>query len=174
MWSKNLLFFSLMLPAVSAVATPQPVIENRANAINGEFTMNFSGRIFRPACQFNQGQPIDVDFETVGIKRIDGVRYAKTTVIKMSCVAGEGQQLKLQLQGMPYGGQTGILKTDTNNLGISLKEAISGQPIVLNVFFNVMEKTEFVFIATPVREDNNQDLVAGHFSATATLVSSYF
>lgn len=174
MWRKTLLLVNLFFPGLDVMASPLPTMENRVQVVNGGFTMNFSGRIFRPACQFNQGQPIDVDFEKVGIKKVDGIRYAKTVAIKMKCIGGEGKQLKLQLQGIPYGNQPGVLKTDTHNLGISLRDAVSGQPIVLNVFFKATGNTEFSFIAVPMRNDSNQPLTTGYFSATATLVSSYF
>jgi type 1 fimbria pilin len=135
--------------------------------------MNFKGRIFEPACEFNGGKTIDVNFGKVGIKKVDGVKYSQLTVVNLNCKASLGKKLRLQLQGEVIGGVGNILTTNIANLGIAIQDA-NGGPIVLNRFFDAVDQTTFSFIAVPVKKDTAIPLGTGQFNAVATLVSSYF
>ena len=139
----------------------------------GGTAMNFKGRIFEPACEFNGGKTIDVNFDKVGINKVDGVRYAKITAVALNCKQGVGKKLRLELQGETLGGKGNVLTTNVNNLGIAIQN-INGEPIVLNKFFDALDQKTFSFIAVPVKKDTAIPLVAGPFNAVATLVSSYF
>lgn len=139
----------------------------------GGTPMNFKGRIFEPACEFNGGKTIDVNFDKVGIKKVDGVKYAQITAVVLNCKQGAAKKLRLQLQGEALGGMGNILTTNVNNLGIAIQN-INGEPIILNKFFDAQDQKTFSFIAVPVKKDAAIPLVAGPFNAVATLVSSYF
>jgi type 1 fimbria pilin len=140
---------------------------------DGGTAMNFKGRIFEPACEFNGGKTIDVNFGRVGIKKVDGVKYSQLTVVNLNCRESLGKKLRLQLQGEAIGGVGNILTTNMANLGIALQDA-NGRPIVLNHFFDAPDQKTFSFIAVPVKKDAAIPLGTGQFHTVATLVSSYF
>ncbi|CAM4278278.1 fimbrial protein [Serratia silvae] len=140
---------------------------------DGGTAMNFKGRIFEPACKFNGGKAIDVNFGKVGIKKVDGVKYSQFTVVDLNCKESPGKKLRLQLQGEAIGGVGNILTTNIANLGIALQDA-NGRPIALNHFFDAVDQKTFIFIAVPVKRDTTIPLGTGQFNAVATLVSSYF
>lgn len=140
---------------------------------DGGTAMNFKGRIFEPACEFNGGKTIDVDFGKVGNKKVDGVKYSQLTVVNLNCKESVGKKLQLRLQGEAAGGVGNILTTNIANLGIAIQDA-NGGPIVLNRFFDAVDQKTFSFIAVPVKKDTAIPLGTGQFSAVATLVSSYF
>ncbi|WP_447888360.1 fimbrial protein [Serratia fonticola] len=140
---------------------------------DGGMVMNFKGRIFEPACEFNGGKTIDVNFDRVGIKKVDGVKYAQVTAVSLNCKQGGDKKLRLQLQGETLGGMGNVLTTNVSNLGIAIQD-IHGEPITLNRFFDAPDPIMFSFIAVPVKKDAAMPLEAGPFNAIATLVSSYF
>jgi type 1 fimbria pilin len=140
---------------------------------DGGTAMNFKGRIFEPACEFNGGKTIDVNFGKVGIKKVDGVKYSQFTVVNLNCKESLGKKLRLQLQGEATVGGGNILTTNIANLGIAIQDA-NGGPIFLNRFFDAVDQKTFSFIAVPVKKDTAIPLGTGQFNAVATLVSSYF
>lgn len=154
------------LPLFLALCMPQAQAE-------GGTIMNFKGRIFEPACEFNGGQTIDVNFDKVGIKKVNGVKYAKITAVTLNCKESLGKKLRLQLQGEATGGEGNILTTNIKNLGVAIQDA-NGRSIVLNRFFDVTDQKMFIFIAVPIKMDEAVPLETGQFHAVATLVSSYF
>ncbi|WP_337039480.1 fimbrial protein [Serratia marcescens] len=135
--------------------------------------MNFKGFLFEPTCKFNGGKTIDIDFDRVGIKRVDGVKYARTTTVSLSCRPSEGKKLMLQIQGNVVSGTSNVLDTNVPNLGIAFRDS-QGTSLALNRFFNVQSDTAFSLISVPVKKDVGLPLEVGEFSAVATLVSSYF
>ncbi len=139
----------------------------------GGTEMNFKGRIFEPACEFNGGKTIDVDFGKVGIKKVDGVKYAQVTAVTLNCKESVGKKLRLQLQGEAIGGLGNILTTNVDNLGVAIQDT-NGRPLVLNRFFDAVNLKTFSFIAVPIKKDAAIPLGTGQFNAVATLVSSYF
>lgn len=135
--------------------------------------MKFHGRIFEPGCEFNSGNIIDIDFDKVGIKKVDGTKYEKKITVTMYCKKSIGKNLMLQLQASSINGKENVVPTDAANLGIEFKNA-NGTPIKLNQFFSTTNDTSFSFSVVPVKIDLSQPLDAGQFTATATLVSAYF
>lgn len=135
--------------------------------------INFTGRLFEPGCEFNGGKRIDINFGKVGIKKVDGVKYTQTHVISMNCKRSIGKKLVIQLQGDTLPGKNSIVPTSAPNLGISFKDG-SGNPLQFNKFFDAKNDTTFTLVVTPVKKDVTQPLEAGHFTAVATLVSTYF
>ncbi|HIE0647013.1 TPA: fimbrial protein [Serratia marcescens] len=135
--------------------------------------MNFKGFLFEPACEFNGGKTIDIDFGKVGIFKVDGVKYARTTTVGLNCRPSEGKKLMLQIQGDVVNGTNNVLATNAPNLGIAFRDS-QGAPLAFNRFFDAHSDTTFSFISVPVKKDAGQPLDTGEFSAVATLVSSYF
>jgi len=135
--------------------------------------INFKGSLFEPACEFNSGKVIDINFDKVGVKKIDGIRYARTVTVNLTCRSSLGKKLMLQIQGDSVNGSVNVLKTNVSNLGISFRDN-KGEPLILNRFFDSHSETAFTFIVVPVKMDAGISLPTGEFSAVATLVSSYF
>lgn len=158
--------------ALIAVALPLALAALPLHADVGT-KINFKGNLFQPACELNGGKTIDIDFGKVGIKKVDGVKYAQTTTVNLNCRASEGKKLMLQIQGNTLSGRGDVVTTDTGNLGIAFQDG-KGAPLFLNRFFEIQNDTAFSFIVVPIKKDLGQPLGTGQFSAIATLVSSYF
>nr|WP_272579284.1 fimbrial protein [Providencia sp. PROV265] len=135
--------------------------------------MQFKGRLFEPGCEFNNNVDMDIDFGMIGIKKVDGKKYAKKINIPMKCKGSLNKNLYIQIQGNVVSGHNNVISTSKENLGIIFSDNI-GNPIILNKFFEAKSDSIYEFTITPIMLDMTKPLDIGYFSATATLVSTYF
>lgn len=140
---------------------------------SGGTKVEFSGRVFAPPpCKINGDQTIDIAFGTVGIKRVDGSRYAVTKTLAITCDPNTLAPVQLQVQGVKLTGAN-VLRTSIGNLGVALYNAELGEAIPLNQYFDVDRTTSFQLQAIPVKDDDAKPLAEGNFTANATIVSRY-
>ncbi|MBC8655148.1 hypothetical protein GQR86_22250, partial [Providencia vermicola] len=83
------------------------------------------------------------------------------------------KNLYIQIQGNAVSGNNNVISTSKENLGIIFNDNI-GNPITLNKFLAAKSDSIYEFTITPIMLDMTKPLDVGYFSATATLVSTYF
>ncbi|HCN43470.1 fimbrial protein [Proteus vulgaris] len=135
--------------------------------------IHFKGRLFEPGCEFNNNVDMDIDFGMIGIKKVNGKEYTKKISIPMKCKGSLDKSLYIQIQGNTVGGYNNVISTSKENLGIIFNDNI-GNPIILNNFLKAKDDKLYEFIVTPIMLDMTKQLDVGYFSATATLISTYF
>lgn len=166
--SKNMLRFFFVIFSLFFYSSSTSAVE-----FDFGTKINFSGRVFEPGCQFNNGKDIDIDFKKIGIKNIDGVNYTKTINVDIVCKKSIGKKLYFQIQGDIFLDKKDTVITNKDNLGISFKD-LSGNPINLNTFYEATEESKYGFMVVPVKGNPLESLIPGNFTAVATLVSTYF
>lgn len=132
------------------------------------------GKVVSVPCVINGQQALDFDFGRVGIKRVDGVRYAVTQDVPVKCDKDLSAQLLLKVRGTALNGtQTHVLKTDVTNLGIALFDERQNKELPLNTDIKISNSETFRIKAIPVKEDPNKVLEAKFFTVTATVIAYY-
>ncbi|BEM30917.1 pilus protein [Serratia marcescens] len=137
--------------------------------------MSFKGMLREDVpCEINDGQPINVNFETVGINKIDGERYKKSFSVRVRCPAGFDVAYKIYYIGQPSDFDTAALATNIKGVGIKAQWQNKGVFTDLDVgsaIDGLADLALHVQVA-PVRK-NNIDLVPGAFNANASFRLEY-
>lgn len=132
------------------------------------------GKVFSVPCKVNGQQALDFDFQRVGIRRIDGARYAVTQKFPVECDKDLNARLLLKVSGVEINGTLNhVLKTDVNNLGIALFDGVKNKELPLNTEVEVDTSRTFTIRAVPVKEDTSKTLDAKPFRVTATVIAYY-
>lgn len=124
-----------------------------------------------PPCKVNDNNKIEIDFEKVGVNRIDGINYKKKIDYQVSCEdPGEMRQLAMKVSGAAASFDAKLLKTTSTGLAIKFENE-SGQ-ISLNTPVN------FIYGQTPelyavLVKDSTVKLTSGDFTSSATLKIDY-
>ncbi|CAM4142489.1 fimbrial protein [Serratia nematodiphila] len=137
--------------------------------------MSFKGTLREDVpCELNDGQPINVDFETVGVNKIDGERYKKSFSVKVSCPAEFDVAYKIYYVGQPSSFDTAALATNVKGLGIKAQWQKNGAFVDLGVggAINGLADMDLNFQVVPVRKVNTE-LVPGAFNASASFLLKY-
>lgn len=142
-------------------------VDGRAYATD----IQFHGTILIVECSINgNAKPQTVDFgSAVGIKRIDGKRYAQSVPFSVSCknyAGGSMPALTLTLEGTATSFNDAAVATDVSGLGIELQSNGVAQPLNKPVTIDVGNIP--VLTAVPVA-DPSVNLSAQKFSATLKL-----
>lgn len=132
------------------------------------------GKVISIPCVVNGQKSLDFDFGRVGIKRVDGIRYAVTKDIPVKCDKDISAKLLLKVNGTSMNSiQDNVLKTDVDNLGIALFDERKNTKLPLNTEIEIEKSQTFKLKAVPVKEDTNKVLEAKFFTVTATVIAYY-
>lgn len=139
-----------------------------------DVTLKITGRLLEPApCTITgtgEKGAISVDFNEVKINKIDGNNYRRQINYQLSCIANRENSLMLHIVGAPAAFGSGFLKTDVDDLAISITHDNSPYPI--NTFLNFSWPIYPVLYATPVMR-SGASLKGKPFSASAVMQVYY-
>lgn len=137
--------------------------------------MSFKGTLREDVpCKINDEQPININFETIGVNKIDGERYKKSFSIKVSCPAGFDVPYKIYYVGQQSSFDALALKTNIQGLGIKAQWQRNGvfEDLRVGGAVNGQADSTLHLQAVPVR-DKSADLVPGGFFANASFRLEY-
>ncbi|WP_235432617.1 fimbrial protein [Pragia fontium] len=134
--------------------------------------MSFHGILVEPPpCKINDGAMVDVNFERVGVNKVDGVNYLKTLDYNITCEPGvTGLDMTLLLSGQKTSYDDAAVQTDLADLGIRVLQ--NGQPFTLDTPIKIDPQSPPTLTAVPVKTPG-ATLTENAFSASATLLASY-
>lgn len=141
--------------------------------------VNFHGTLIdNPPCDITgENDPIYVDFDEVGITKIDGVNYMQDFTLTVTCGADLGNNVALY---MGYNGMNAPFDDDavqSSLAGLGIRLYYQGDVVAPNdddisvVMSSGMSKT-ILLSAVPVK-DASTDLLEGSFTATGTVEIRY-
>lgn len=134
------------------------------------------GRVISVPCYINSKTALDFDFQRIGIKRVDGIRYAVTQNVPVTCDKDVAAKVFLKVRSTQTSAtRNNVLKTDVENLGIALYGGVqdTNSELPLNTEVEIDTTQMFQIKAIPVKEDAGKPLEAKPFSVTATVVAYY-
>jgi len=137
--------------------------------------MSFKGTLREDVpCEINGGQPVNINFETVGVNKIDGERYKKTFSVRVTCPGGFDIPYKIYYLGQSSDFDTLALATNVKGLGIKAQWQNNGVFTELSVggAINGQADLDLHFQVVPVRQ-KNVELVPGAFNANALFRLEY-
>lgn len=134
--------------------------------------LTFDGTLNEPApCTINSGGIIEVDFEEVGVNKVDGINYRKPVGYTITCSAGTlPWEMVLTVIGTVTSFEASAVQSNVADLGIQLFQ--NGVPFKLNTPLPITPSTPPVLEAVPIKRPGTS-LVPGGFSAAATLLAEY-
>lgn len=135
--------------------------------------VNFRGQLVESIpCEVNSGGLIEVDFDNVIIRGIDGEQYRQPVPYRVSCLGlgGISPNVRLSVQGTAVGFDNAAVVTDKNGLGIRIEQ--NGTPMRLNQPIPVNLTAPPTLTVVPVANPASPP-VAGTFVARATIVADY-
>ncbi|WPN65644.1 fimbrial protein [Pseudomonas sp. P9_35] len=140
-----------------------------ADAAPATTTINVTVTVIAPTCVINDGRVIEVDFgNNVMTTRVDGSNYMKTVNYTLNCDSGQGNAMKMQIQGAAA--DKNLLSTNKSGLAIAFLK--NGEPVPMNTWFNFSRLNKPILQAVPVKS-GSQVLTGGEFSAAATMMVDY-
>ncbi|MGG4661832.1 fimbrial protein [Providencia vermicola] len=155
-----------------------------ASPVFAEGEMSFKGTLIAPPpCRVDDSQAIEVNFgDRLGVRKIDGVAYAKPLEYQLDCqdTSTHGWTLILSLAGQAsaFDGDVfrttslGADKSNEANLGIRIYQ-MDGTVFKPNSQIELRDaQTPPKLMAVPVKKANSV-LVEGDFEATVTLQAHY-
>ncbi|MEY0304743.1 fimbrial protein [Providencia manganoxydans] len=142
--------------------------------------VNFTGNLIgNPPCDITgDNDPIVVDFDEVGITKIDGINYMQNFSLKVTCGDDLGSHVRLYLG---YTGMDARLFDNnavlTNRDGLAIRLYYQGQVIApddanIPIVMSSGGSAVIPLSAVPVR-DPTVDLLEGDFRATGTVEIRY-
>lgn len=150
----------------------QALLSGTAHAESLNATLH--GRIVSVPCYINNKSALDFDFNKIGIKRVDGIRYAVSQDVPIKCDKDVAAKIFLKVRSADTSSTAkNVLNTNVSNLGIALYDELKNADLQLNTEIE-MDKTQvFRIKAVPVMIDINKPLEAKTFTVTATVVAYY-
>lgn len=140
----------------------------------GSTKAHLHGKVISVPCYINNKTALDFDFQRMGIKRIDGIRYAVSLDIPIQCDKDINARLFLKIRSQAVSAtQTHVMKTDVDNLNIALFDEHQNKELPLNSEIEIDKTQTFRIKAVPVKEDPNKTLEAKPFTVMATMVAYY-
>lgn len=143
-------------------------VSSGASATN----LTFSGTLNEPPpCTIDDGNSIEVDFQEIGIEKVDGVNYRKGVPYIIKCGPDTlPWELKLSVNGTETTFEASAVQSSEADLGIQLLQ--NSAPFRLNTPLVINLMTPPVLEAVPVKKPGTT-LKTGGFTATATLLAEY-
>lgn len=134
--------------------------------------LTFGGTLNEPPpCTINGGSNIEVDFQDVGVNKVDGVNYLKPVNYSITCLPGTlPWEMVLTVKGVATSFEPSALQSSVSDLGIRLLQ--SGVPLNLNTLLMINPLAPPVLEAVPVKRPG-VSLGTGGFTASATLLAQY-
>ncbi|WP_237657443.1 fimbrial protein [Serratia fonticola] len=152
---------SLLLSFALLAICPSQAVEN----------MSFSGTLIEPPpCLVNNDKDIDVPFDRIGVKSVDGVKHRRQVDYVLDCTAGPAWSMVLTLLGPVAAFEPATLQTNIANLGIKIYQ--NGEPFELGTPIAVDPLNPPLLEAVPVKKPGTE-LTDGTFEVTATLLADY-
>lgn len=152
---------SLLLSFALLAISPSQAAEN----------MSFSGTLIEPPpCLVNNDKDIDVPFDRIGVKSVDGVKHRRQVDYVLDCTAGPAWSMVLTLLGPVAAFEPATLQTNIANLGIKIYQ--NGEPFELGTPIAVDPLNPPLLEAVPVKKPGTE-LTEGTFEVTATLLADY-
>lgn len=141
--------------------------------------VNFRGNLIdNPPCDITgDNDPITIDFDEVGITKIDGINYMQDFTLKVICTndLGDSVQLYMGYDGMNASFDNKAIQTNLRGLGIRLYhqgDVIAPNNEDIPVTMSGGSSISILLSAVPVREPS-ADLLEGTFNATGTVEIRY-
>lgn len=134
--------------------------------------LTFDGTLNEPApCTINSGSNIEIDFDDIGVNKVDGHNYRKLVNYIITCSAGSlPWEMVLTVTGAATAFESSAVQTSTADLGIRLLQ--NGVPFELNSQLPISPATPPVLEVVPVKRSGTS-LAPGGFSASATLLAEF-
>lgn len=153
-----------------ALCVPGAIAAQKGDSISYTFTGRLVAQSF---CSVNNDQPIEVPFGNVGINKVASGQYIQSIDYSLVCKgAPVGATVDLMVQSaQPAVWDARAVATDVPGLGIHILNA--GSPLALNTPLTVDPDSPPQLQAQLVA-DPSTALVARAFSATSTLLASYY
>jgi type 1 fimbria pilin len=142
-----------------------------AQAGTSSATIALEVNVVAEPCVINNGNAIAVEFgNNLLTSQIDGVQYAKTLEYTLDCSNAAKDAVKMKISGNAATFDKTILQASQPALGI--KFLSNGDSMDLDNWLNFDRNNPPVLQAIPVK-DSGGTLVAGEFTATATMTIDY-
>lgn len=147
------------------------------SAANSSENITFQGSLLvNPPCLINDGNIIEVNFDTIGINKIsfDGVNKDlwRTVSMTINC-EGIIPELLVRYEGDVSFFDSASVQTTISGLGIQLRNGDTQEPVNIGTAWRITNsKKGLIVIVTPVK-DKNSELQSGSFAATANLKLEY-
>ena len=136
-----------------------------AKAIN----VNFRGTLVESIpCEINRGGLIEIDFDTVIIRGIDGNKYRQTVPYTVTC-SGTGS-VRLAVQGTAASFDNTAIVTNKSGLGIRVEQ--NGSPLRINQLISINLLRPPTLTVVPVANPASLP-TAGPFTSQATIIAEY-
>ncbi|WP_318709136.1 fimbrial protein [Providencia sp. 2023EL-00965] len=141
--------------------------------------VNFHGTLIdNPPCDITgDNDPIYVDFDEVGITKIDGINYMQDFTLTITCGSDLGNNVALYMgyDGMNAPFDRDAVQTDIRGLGIRLYykgEIVAPNNDDIPIVMSSGSIKTIALSAVPVKDDSI-DLLEGPFNATGTVEIRY-
>ena len=128
-------------------------------------------------CEFNGGNPIEVDFGDIGSEGLDGSRYVQDLLIDFVCSGGDfengAKTIRLTVRGNTSDFSSDYFKTDKQDLGIKLTS--SAGIVRPNITYQVQSNQNsgrWQLSAAPLAKPG-ASISEGEFNASATVIASF-
>lgn len=166
------IFYLSMVLGLLFIMMPLLLLVSPAWSSPGESNVKFHGTLVVVSCKVNNGQDVTVDFgESVGIHRIDGVRYKQPIPLTVNCNSlsdnNTNPPLTLTLTGTAIDFDDAAVVTNVSGLGIEIQ--VNDQPQPLNKAIPLTSDNIPQLSAVPVLQSGTE-LSAQAFSAGLKLV----
>lgn len=132
----------------------------------------FSGTLIEPPpCTINSGNLIEIDFQDVGVSKVDGVNYLKPVNYIISCSTDTlPSQMRLTVRGVATPYESSAVQSSVSDLGIRLLQ--NGTSLPLNTHLIINPLTPPVLEAVPIKRPG-VSLAPGGFTSSATLLAEF-
>lgn len=122
-------------------------------------------------CVINNNKPITASFEDVQTARIDGSYKTIPLSYSLDCKRSASKDLRMQIRGNDAGFNTTLLRVPGyDNLGVAFKKDGVGFPVNTWADFDTNKQPTLHAV---LEKNENSEIKAGAFSASATLVVDY-
>lgn len=137
-----------------------------------DIPISISGEITIPACIVNGGNVIDVYFgNALQTTRVNDGNYTQNIEYSVKCLGGVSNNLRMKIKGEPSNFNSSLLKTSNVNLGVLLKKESS--PLPINEWVSFSYGSKLPSLQATLFSRSGEELSAGEFYGTATLIVDY-
>lgn len=119
-------------------------------------------------CEINNGGLIEIDFDTLIIRSIDGDKYRRPVPYSVICT-GTGS-VRLSVQGTPASFDNTAVVTNQSGLGIRVEQ--DGSPLRINQYIAINHLLPPTLTVVPVTNPASLPS-SGAFTSRATIIADY-
>lgn len=177
------------LPMLIVAGLMLPASNPQAKSV--EVAIKIIAQVHIPPCKVNDDKTINVSFRKIALRKVNGQNFAQTRTVSVSCDYYQGTPWIVVTGNQLSGAADHVLRTSGKNasrLGIALyqgSDVNSSYPLKIGVGeqgkygYQVTRgltgsgaNKQFTFTAVPYKYGGSE-LLAGEFSATATMSINY-